>query len=110
MHGEFETDMSELVYTQGIAVDGPAILCNGEPITPEVIVALLNKNIDRKYKDMDMYTAARETLNCALHWEGDARLIGNVRAEDIAAFSADYLRMKLNSGIDDVPSISALEI
>ena len=29
-------------YSQGIVGDGAAILCDGKPITPELIVALLN--------------------------------------------------------------------
>lgn len=36
----------------------------------------------------DPETIARETLKCALAWEPDARLIGNVRASEAAALAA----------------------
>ena len=34
--------MSDAIYSQGIMHDGPVILCCGQPMTPEAIVAALN--------------------------------------------------------------------
>ena len=39
---------------------------------------------DDIFENIDIYETAKESLKCAASWEEDARLIGNVRAGDIA--------------------------
>ena len=41
-----EDDMSD-IYSQGVASDGPVILCDGLPITPDMIVEVLNRYVNK---------------------------------------------------------------
>jgi len=35
------------IYSQGVASDGPVILCDGLPMTPDMIVEVLNRYVKR---------------------------------------------------------------
>jgi hypothetical protein len=47
----------------------------------------------------DLYSAALELRACANSWEPSARLLGNVRADMLAAVMSDYLRLRFQAGI-----------
>jgi len=40
-----------------------------------------------------------ELQNCAKAWDGDARLIGNIKASDLLAMAKDYTRLRLQAGV-----------
>lgn len=45
-------------------------------------------------EDHNLPQVAYHMQECGLAWEKDVRLIGNCRADDIAAIAADYLRLR----------------
>ena len=47
----------------------------------------------------DLFEVAMAIRHCAQAWEPKARLIGNVRAGDIAEVMKDYLNLRLEKGI-----------
>ncbi len=45
-------------------------------------------------EDHNLPQVAQHMQQCGQAWEPDVRLIGNCRADDIAAIAADYLRIR----------------
>lgn len=48
-----------------------------------------------------LYEKALELRQCVNSWEPGARLLGNVRADEISAILKDYTRLRLQAGISD---------
>jgi hypothetical protein len=43
---------------------------------------------------VEIQQIAREVLRCATHWQGQARILGNVQADEIAALCRYVLKIK----------------
>ncbi len=68
------------IYSQGVASDGPVILCDGLPLTPDMIVEVLNR-----------YTKQIKRLEDALRYaQGELEI----------ALSRPFNREELNSRIE----------
>ena len=55
-------------YSQGIAADGPAILKDGQPLTPEQIVSDLNKLNEIAIKLLNHYEESIEYAEAEADW------------------------------------------
>lgn len=51
-----------------------------------------------------LYETGLDLRICADAWEPDARLIGNIRAGDLAEMARDYARLRLQAGISNSES------
>lgn len=48
-----------------------------------------------------LYDIGLQLRQCAHAWEGEARLLGNIKAVDLAAMAGDYVRLRLSAGISE---------
>ena len=46
-----------------------------------------------------LFEIGLELQQCAKAWEGEARLIGNIKASDLLAMAKDYTRLRLQAGV-----------
>ena len=46
-----------------------------------------------------LFEVGLELQQCAKAWDGDARLIGNIKASDLLAMAKDYTRLRLQAGV-----------
>jgi GNAT superfamily N-acetyltransferase len=51
------------------------------------------------YSTSDLYKIGIDLKMCADSWEGDARLLGNIKASELSAMARDYTRLRLQAGI-----------
>ncbi len=56
----------------------------------------MNELLDSGY----LYGKGLELRQCVVGWEPDAKLLGNVSALEIKAVLDDYLKLRLEKGID----------
>lgn len=52
-----------------------------------------------------LYDIGLELRQCAHAWDGSARLLGNIKAIDLATMAGDYVRLRLAAGISNEPTI-----
>lgn len=54
-----------------------------------------------EYSSSELFSKALELQQCAHCWVDEAKLLGNVSAKELRAVMKDYLKLRLEKGIDD---------
>lgn len=81
-------------YSQGIAEDGPCILKNGQPMTPDEIVKTLNDQLYTIKLSLMLQTQLKEQLNDCINFDG-GKLTDSVMERSTELL--DKIRHKLKS-------------